>query len=451
MGGNGKPEKLVEQIPHNPDAERCVLGAIIQESTHLHTAVGRGLRPEDFFLDQHRRIFSAMLQLDESHIPIDTISLYDFLNRAGELETVGGPAYLGSISDGVPRVINAGHYARIVKEKALLRQIAHASHAVMQQALAAEESASELLLKAMNSFVEISALVESDEEEMSYRDAALKLIEELENPKPSPRAMTGIETLDQLTGGFRGGELIIVTASETSVGKTVLCEWARRATCDIGGHGLYCSGEMKATHLTGRGLAAMAGVKQSHIRNPERLTLVDKVNLKQAAMEECPFCTVLGGELSLSKIRLTAQRLKIAKGNLATIYVDYDELVSAPGKDELEQQKNLVRGMKRLGMNLDCPVILVSQLRKAMTPGEMKKPALGRIYGTGAKSKHSSMVIFVDRPWVRELKGDQTDATIYLLKNRDGPKGQIPVKFNVAKLKFENPPKEEAEDCKTKS
>ena len=440
---NSRASSEERPLPSNLDAERSVLGAILlsgidlQSESKALSVAEDVLKPEDFFLDQHRRIYKQMVVLGESQQAIDLVTLTEELYRNGDLEASGGAPYLASLADGMPKISNVERYARIVKEKAMLRGLIHAAHAIQQMAFQAEEGATDLINRAAESIIELSIEAESGEGEMTYRDAAIRLTEELESPPATVRAVTGIAGLDKITGGFLGGELIVVTASQTGAGKSLMAEGIRRCTCAAGGHGLYCSGEMKATHLVGRGLAANAGVQQRRIRNPELLTQEDKESLRRAATDECPFCTVLYDELSLSKIRRTAQRLKAKRGKLSVIVVDYDELVTAPGKDELEQQKNLVRGLKRLAVSEDCAVILVSQLRKPLNPGEMKKPTLERIYGTGAKSKHSSMVIFVDRPWVRELKGNETEATIYVMKNRDGGPGKIKAIFNVAKLRFE--------------
>ncbi|MCL4524100.1 MAG: replicative DNA helicase, partial [Acidobacteria bacterium] len=137
-------ETLERPLPHNLDAERSILGAILLDSHALDLASEK-LRPEEFFLDQHRRIFERMLQLQERREAIDTLTVMDELNRHGELESVGGAAYLGHLVDGVPRISHVEHYARIVREKALLRNLVHTAHSIQQKALEAEEGADDLL------------------------------------------------------------------------------------------------------------------------------------------------------------------------------------------------------------------------------------------------------------------------------------------------------------------
>src|SRR5712692_11708493 len=138
---------LEKPLPNNLDAERSVLGAVILDNNALNAAI-ENLKPEDFFLDQHRRVFTQMIALGESQQAIDLVTLTEELHRRGALEASGGAAYLAQLVDGVPRVTNVDHYARIVKEKAVLRNLIHATHAIQQQALEADEDADAILDRA---------------------------------------------------------------------------------------------------------------------------------------------------------------------------------------------------------------------------------------------------------------------------------------------------------------
>jgi replicative DNA helicase len=192
---------------------------------------------------------------------------------------------------------------------------------------------------------------------------------------------------------------------------------------------------MLATHLVSRELSAAAGVKPWKMRASNRLTTEDWHALVEATAHQCERCQILDRELELSRIRRVARRMKGARG-LELLIVDYDELVSAPGKDEFEQQRTLARGLKSLALELGCVVILVSQLRKPLIKEDAARPTLYGLYGSGAKSKHASCVVFVDRPFVRDLKGDETEARVVVLKNRDGRVGRVEAKFNIDTLKF---------------
>src|SRR5262249_17590496 len=138
-----------------------------------------------------------------------------------------------------------------------------------------------------------------------------------------------------------------------------------------------------------------------------------------------------------------ATRKMKKQAGLDLVVLDYDELIEAPGKDEFEQQKNLARAAKSLGMELRCAVVLISQLRKPLSGEDAAKPTLQRIYGSGAKTKHASIVILADRQYVRDLSGDEAEAQISILKNRDGKRGRIKASFDIRKLRFGDAPEEE--------
>jgi replicative DNA helicase len=250
------------------------------------------------------------------------------------------------------------------------------------------------------------------------------------------RIFSDVDDLDRLTGGFRAGELVIFTA-ETGVGKTLLAQQTRRRSCRDGRHTLFCSGEMRAQHLISRELATEADVEHWKMRRPERITPEERNALIDAASHECDRCRILDGELTMARIRRVARQMK-ARTGLDLVIVDYDELVEAPGKDEFEQQRYIVRAGKSLAMELKCPTIVISQLRKSLQGEDRKRPTLQRLYGSGAKAKHSSIVIYVDRPFVQKLCGDETEARIVVAKNRDGKVGAIEARFNVRTLRFES-------------
>src|SRR5579862_6961611 len=212
---------LERPLPQNLDAERSVLGAILLDNHALNTALKK-LKPEDFALDHHRRIFIQMIELGESQQAIDLVTLSDQLHRKGELEAAGGSAYIAQLVDGVPRVTHLEHYARIVKEKAILRNLIHATHAIQQTAIEAEEDADTILDRAESSIFQIAedrirtGLV-------SMKDVVHENIERLERVITEGRRITGLSSgysqLDNLTSGLQPSELIIL-AARPSVGKT---------------------------------------------------------------------------------------------------------------------------------------------------------------------------------------------------------------------------------------
>src|ERR1700690_353856 len=210
-------------LPSNIDAEKSILGAIILDNNVLNTAI-EALKAEDFFLPHHRHIFTEMIALGESQHAIDLVTLTEELHRRGELEASGGAPYLASLVDGMPRVSNVEHYARIVKEKAMLRNLIHATHNIQQRAFEGEDGADTILDNAESS---IFALAEDRVRAglIPVKDIVRDNFERLEKIFREGKSITGIPTgyveLDKLTSGFQPSELLIL-AARPSQGKTAL-------------------------------------------------------------------------------------------------------------------------------------------------------------------------------------------------------------------------------------
>jgi len=429
---------IAPPLPHSPEAERAILAAILMGHKSAQTVLDR-LRAQDFFLPQNQRIFEALKSQDEAKKPTDELSVYEALSQSEQLEAAGGIAYLAEITKDFQKSIHVEHYATIVKDKALRRSLVYAAAAIQEHALSGSDVAEKVFDQAIETLSGFARDIEAYHNGgIVYRDAALSLLQEFDSQE-GVRIFADIDDLDRVTGGFRAGELVLFTA-ETGVGKTLLAQQTRRRSCRDGRHTLFCSGEMRAQHLIARELATEAGVEHWKMRRPERLTPDETTALVEAAGHECPQCRILDGELSIVRIRRVARQMKSRTG-LDLVIVDYDELVEAPGETEFDQQRYIVRAGKSMAMELKCPVIVISQLRKSLQGEDRKRPTLQRLYGSGAKAKHSSIVIYVDRPYMQELCGDETEARIVVAKNRDGKVGALEARFNVRTLRFESLPK----------
>lgn len=424
-------------LPANHEAEKTVLGAIIVEARGVEIVFDY-LRVDDFHLPQHREIFAAMLSLRDRRAPISTLTLRDELERTSKLESAGGVGYVSTIGDGVYARIKTEYFAGVVRDKARLREIILALQKAVESGFDAVDAAA-LVDTAIDSLSEIARKIDEDGDQTTgFRDAGLQLIQDLETDK-GLRVYTDFDDLDRLIGGFRAGELILYTA-ETGVGKTLLAQQTRRRACRDGHHVLYASAEMRAPHLVSRELATESRVEHWKMRRDDCLSPEERAVLVETVSHECNRCRVLDGELSLARIRRAARKMA-GRGDLQLVVLDYDELIDAPGKDEFEQQRNLVRGSKSLAMEFSIPIIMISQLRKALQGEDRKRPTLQRLYGSGAKPKHASIVIYVDRQFVQELEGDETEARVVVLKNRDGRLRSLEAKFNINTLRFESVPK----------
>jgi len=435
MRANAKrEEEIARPLPANLEAERSVLGAILLDPMVIDEAMV--LTADDFSVEANRKIFTVMQSLRENNEAIDLVTLTEGLMKEQVLEASGGAPYVASLMDGLPKTTNIAYYAKIVRDKALLRRLIYATQLGQELAFESSASAEAVLDRVAQNLLDMAIEAATPESTgKNYKMAAQSFLSSLDEPT-TIRVYTNLTELDKTTGGFRAGELVTLTAG-TGVGKTLMAQQIRRRACADGLHGMYCSGEMTGEHLVSRELATEAGIEHWKMRRPERLSTDERNALVVVAGNECEKCTILDGELTMQKIRLAARRKKRGSG-LSLLVLDYDELIDAPGKDENAQQRYIIRGSKALAIELHIPVIVISQLRKSPDKDEASKPTLERIYGSGAKSKHSSWILFVDREYVRELEGDETVARLCILKARDGRTGQSPLKFNISTLRFED-------------
>jgi len=414
--------------------ERTVLDAILSGHPQSNELID-ALKPDDFFNAWHRKIVDSILILSAAGSRPDLLSVHDELTRNGEAEAAGGIAYVASLCDGVASKSDVFYVLRGLRRMAAFRQAVHLSEHIKQLALEQAGNVESLLDSAVEKFSVLAREMEgSDDDGAPYFDSA---VEALSNAKEGARLKiyTDVDKLDQWTGGFREGELIILTA-ETGTGKSLFAAQIRARACRDGYLALFCSGEMTRAHLASRELATASGVTPIKLRRDDLLTDEDFQELVKAASHQCKKCRILDGELSLSRIRRAARKMK-SRAGLDLLILDYDELIEAEGKTEFEQQRVIARAAKSMALELKCCVVLISQLRKTTQGEDAGRPTLQRLYGSAAKQKFASFIILADRPYVRELQGDEKEAELQLLKSRDGKTGRIKATFNVRSLRFE--------------
>jgi replicative DNA helicase len=436
---------LERPLPHNLDAERSILGAILLDNHALDLASEK-LRPEEFFLDQHRRIYERMIELREVQQAIDLVTLTDELSRHGELEAAGGAAYLAQLVDGVPRVSNVEHYARIVREKALLRNLVHTAHAIQQKALEAEEGADDLLDNAESQIFQLA------EERIrigfvGVKDVVKESFERLHRILTEGRKITGLSTgyhqLDTLTSGMQDSELIIL-AARPSMGKTALAlniaeNVAVRAeeprTVAI------FSLEMSKESLLLRMLSSHAKI-DAHKFRTGRLGHADwnKMTVSLGQLGEAPLWMDDSGSSTVVEIGAKSRRLKRDKG-LSLIIVDYLQLVSGRGRfsNRVEEVSSISRGLKALAKELKVPVLVLSQLTRA-PEREDRKPQLADLRESGAIEQDADVVMFIHRPNFYKPdvpEEERRQAELIIAKQRNGPTDRLNFIFFETNTRFE--------------
>jgi replicative DNA helicase len=434
---------LERPLPQNLDAERSILGAILLDNHALNAAI-ENLKPEDFFLEQHRRVFNQMIALGESQQAIDLVTLTESLHRVGELESSGGAPYLAALADGMPRVSNVEHYARIVREKALLRNLIHATHNIQQRALEGEDGADTILDSAESS---IFALAEDRVKAglIPVKDIVRDNFERLEKIFREGKSITGVSTgyteLDKLLSGLQPSELLIL-AARPSQGKTALAlNFAENISVRAGSPVAFFSLEMSKESLLQRLVASVAQIDAHKFRSGH-LSREDWRRMTEAlgTISSAPLWIDDAGSTSVLEIGAKARRLKREKG-LSLVVVDYLQLITGRGRfsNRQEEVSSISRGLKGLAKELQIPVLVLSQLTRA-PEREERGPQLSDLRESGAIEQDADVVMFIYRPhWSKmEASPEERDqAEIQVAKQRNGPTDKVRFVFRSRLTRFE--------------
>jgi replicative DNA helicase len=446
---------LEKGLPSNLDAERSVLGAILLDNA-AYTYAAELLLAEDFSNDAHRRVFARMVALAETGRPIDPVTLTDELLRTGELEAVGGVAYLSALTEGLPRSVNVAHYARIVKDKAVRRRLIHTSNGILREALEGSDETGAILDRAESAIMAVGedrgreGLMPLGE---VFRRTYRSMDDLLERGKRITGLQTGFTRFDELTCGLQPSDLIIV-AGRPSMGKTA---WALSVAANVsirsadGGQAVAIfSLEMSKEALLTRLLCAEARV-DSHRFRSGFLNKEDNIKLAQAMgrLAQAPIYIDDTPGLRLQEMHAKARRLKKDHG-LALVLLDYLQLMTAPKAENRNQEISaLSRGLKALAKELQVPVMALSQLSRAPEHrGGAEgghRPQLADLRDSGSIEQDADLVGFLYREEYymqmtgREVPDDVAGrAEMMVAKQRNGPTGKVHMAFLDRFARFEN-------------
>ncbi len=438
----------IGSLPANLDAERSILGAILLDNFAYNQAAEH-LRPDDFALDAHRRLYARMVDLAESSRPIDIVTLRDELERHRELDAVGSISYISSLLDGIPDRPSIEHYVKIVRDKAMLRSLIHAANGAAARASEQADPAEEILDAAEAAIFEISeqrigrgftGIQEIIRDSFGSVDALLQ----------RGRRITGLETyyeqLDEMTSGFQPSDLVII-ASRPSMGKTSFAMNIAENAAILGKKvvGVF-SLEMSRESLLLRMLCSWARV-DAHKMRTGSLWKEDMEKVARA-MEQLATAPIFIDDtpgISLSEMRAKARRLQQSQGHLDLIIVDYLQLMSGnPGRryeNRTQEVSAISRGLKGLAKEMRVPVLALSQLSRAPeSRGGDHRPQLSDLRESGSIEQDADVVAFIFReevykPDEPELQGE---AEIIIAKQRNGPTGKINLAFVKRSTRFEN-------------
>ncbi|HYN23200.1 MAG TPA: replicative DNA helicase [Thermoanaerobaculia bacterium] len=430
-------------LPHNADAERTVLGAVLVDNAAFNSAA-EVLTRNDFYREAHRRIFEAMAALAERSQPIDLVTLKDELIKSSALEGVGGAAYLASLLDGVPRITNVEHWSRIIKEKAVLRNLIHASTRIVQECYEAEDDPALLLDRAEKAIFDI-AEHRIRQGFIGIREIVKESFRTIDQLSQSKELVTGIPTgfvdLDEKTSGLQKGDLIIV-AARPAMGKTSFClNVAQYASIKTGETVGIFSLEMAKEQLVLRMLCSDARV-DSHRLRTGNLQEKDWARLAKAYADLSASRIFIDDSATLTPLEMRAKcrRLKAEHG-LGMVVVDYLQLMTGAGRVENRQQEiaAISRSLKGLAKELSVPVVALSQLSRAPEARTDKRPQLSDLRESGGIEQDADIVMFIFRE--EEYKASEENrgiADIIIGKQRNGPTGTVRLAFIKEFTRFEN-------------
>ena len=444
MGKEKMLDLLAQRLPpQSLEAEVSVLGGILLENDALNRVL-EVIQEGDFYRESHRKIFAAILQLYERNEPADLITLSEVLKKREEFEAVGGIEYLNSLVNSVPTAANITYYAKIVKEKSILRKLINRATEIISQGYGGSGDVDEFLDRAERSIFEIS----EDRIRPSFypiKDIIKSSFKTIEKLYEKRQLITGVPTgfakLDELTSGLQPAELIIV-AGRPSMGKTAFAlNIAQHAAIEAQVPAAVFSLEMAKEQLALRMLCSEAKVDAHRLRGGF-LSESDWPKLTRAAgnLSEAPIFIDDTPGLTALEMRAKSRRLK-KEHNLGLVIVDYLQLMRGrPDSDTREQEiSDISRSLKSLAKELNVPVIALSQLNRRVEERGDRRPQLSDLRESGAIEQDADVIIFLYRDEVYSKSDDNKGkAEIIIGKQRNGPTDKFELAFLDKYTCFEN-------------
>ncbi|GAA0378220.1 replicative DNA helicase [Bacillus horti] len=428
--------------PHNIEAEQAVIGAVFLEPDALISAV-EFIQAEDFYRTTHQRIFEIMQELAEAGQPVDLITVTSELQDRKWLEDVGGVSYLSDVANSVPTAANVAYYAKMVQEKALLRRLIKVATQIVSSGYSTQDEVEEVLSQAERSIMDLSGSRTNDGF-VAIKDVLLETYERIETLHNSSSDLTGMATgyrdLDKMTSGFQRSDLFIL-AARPSVGKTAFAlNVAQNVAARANETVAIFSLEMSASQLVQRMLCAEGNIDANRMRTGtfkeedwEKLTMaIATLSKASIYIDDTPGITV-------GQIRSKCRRLKAEHG-LGMILIDYLQLIHGSGKENRQQEISMIsRTLKTIARELDCTVIALSQLSRAVEQRQDKRPMLSDLRESGSIEQDADIVAFLYRDDYYDQESENKNVIeIIIAKQRNGPVGKVELAFLKEYNKFVN-------------
>jgi replicative DNA helicase len=425
--------------PQDLIAEQGVIGGMLLSKEAIADVV-EIIKERDFYRPAHELIYDAILDLYGRGEPADAVTVASELTKRGDIARAGGAPYLHTLISSVPTAANAGYYARIVRDHAIMRRLVEAGTKIVQLGYSEEGEIDDAVDQAQAEIYNVTEHRTNDDyiQLSDLLPAALDEIEAISNGVKGEGVKSGFKDLDTLTNGFHAGNMIVL-AARPAVGKSTLgLDIARHAAIHNGDAAVIFSLEMSRSEITMRMLSAEARVALNNIRSG---ALTDeewgRLAKRMGEISDAPLFIDDSANLSLMEIRAKARRLK-QRHNLKLIIIDYLQLMTAGKRVENRQQEvsELSRNLKLLAKELDVPVIAISQLNRSPEQRADKKPMLSDLRESGSIEQDADVVILLHRDDMYDGANRSGEADLIVAKHRNGPTRTITVSAQLHFSRF---------------
>ena len=437
--------------PHSIEAEQSILGGLLIDNKAIDRIAGQ-VSASDFYRNDHKIIFSHISKLIDNNQPADIVTVAESLEQNSELTKVGGVAYLGLIAENTPTASNISGYAKIVRERSIMRNLVDVGSDIVESAFSPQgKDAQQLLDESESKIFQIADAGTS--EKLGFVDikellpkAAQRIddLYQLDDPNGVTGVPSGYSDLDQKTAGLQPGDLIII-AGRPSMGKTSLAlNIAEHVGMEAGLPVAIFSMEMGAAQLTMRLLGSVGKLDQHKMRIGQ-LEDEDWPKLTNAlgVLNEAPIFIDEGSALNSYEVRARARRLHRQQGKLGLIVIDYIQLMSSAndqsGENRATEVSEISRSLKALAKELNVPIVALSQLNRSVESRPDKRPMMSDLRESGAIEQDADVIMFIYRDEVYNPEtAEKGVAEILLSKQRNGPTGVVKLTFLGQYTRFEN-------------
>ena len=434
--------------PQNNEAEQSVLGSVLLQPSALISAM-EYLQTHDFYRSAHQLIYQTMIDLNENNEEIDVVTVANLLETNKQLEDIGGAAYLAELANIVPTAANVEYYAKIVEERSLLRRLIQASTDIITETYEESEDVSNILDAAEQKILEVS--------ERKNRSGFVKIsdvlrdsMEEIDELYKNDEEITGLSSgyraLDLMTAGLHEDELIIL-AARPGVGKTAFAlNIAQNIGTSTAENVAIFSLEMGATQLVNRMLCAEGTINANNLRSGQLTEEeFEKLFVAMGSLSKANIFIDDTPGIRVSEIRAKSRRLMQERGGIGLIIIDYLQLIEGSGRESRQQEvSEISRQLKKLAMELEVPVIAISQLSRSVEQRQDKRPILSDLRESGSLEQDADIVAFLYREdYYRDEEGEEDNEAeednvveVLVEKNRSGARGTVKLLFIKEYNKF---------------